>query len=260
MYAYDRNDDLLGKVETMRKKKPDRVSVTFAMWLVLLNGLVYFLGAVGWFQILFAGFDCAVYKAILVGIDAVLLGLICFPYHALTYLALRWLTRRKLVFVALFLLPGMMFGVRAFRLSLPEPKTRRLLEGAGLAALPESASKLRVYSWSTMFSGDAFLRFEADENDIEKFLNDSAILKDMECQSFSEQRMRLKRPKEHEYDREYGDGINEYFHPHTWGPPWYEQEVRTPGRLYKFTSEYSHGAEVIVHDEQNIVLVRLGFG
>ena len=153
------------------KKKSDRVSVTFAMWLVLLNGLIYCLGAVGLFEVLFASFGGAVFKAVFVGFNAVVLGLLCLPYHAFTYLALRWLTRRKLVFAVLFLLPGMMFGVRAFCLSLPEARARRLLEGAGLAALPESASKIRVYSWSTPFSGDAFLRFEADENDIEKFID-----------------------------------------------------------------------------------------
>jgi hypothetical protein len=244
----------------MQKKKPDKVSVTFAMWLVLLNGLVYCLGAVGLFEVLFAGFGGAVFKAVFVGFNAVVLGLLCLPYHALTYLALRWLTRRRLVFAVLFLLPGMMFGVRAFCLSLPEARTRRLLEGAGLAALPASASKIRVYSWSTPFSGDSFLRFEADEDDIEKFLNDSAILKDVECQVFSQERMRLKRPKEHKYDSDYGDGINEYFRPYGWTPPWYEQELRRPARLYKFASLYGHGAEVIVHDEQNLVLVRLGFG
>ncbi len=242
------------------KKKSDRVSPTFAVWLLLLNGLVYCLGAVGMFEVVFAGFGCAVFKAVFVGLSAFVLGLLCLPYHALMYLALRWLTRRKLVFVVLFLLPGMMFGIRAFCLSLPEARTRRLLEGAGLAALPESASKIRVYSWSTPFSGDAFLRFEADENDIEKFLNDSAILKDVECQVFSQQRMRLKRPREHKYDSDYGDGINEYFRPHGWAPPWYEQELKRSARLYKFTSRYGHGAEVIVHDEQNLVLVLLGFG
>lgn len=160
----------------------------------------------------------------------------------------------------LTLLPVILIGARAIYRSWPSVRAANILANAQLAPLPPSASEIKVYMWSTPFSGDWRLRFRADRADIERFLKASAILNAAECREYSQGTMRLAAPDDGE--RPTGDpNGHDYFRPARQVPNWYIEEIRVPGRRYETDpSGFSDPGEVIVHTEENLVFVSLSHG
>jgi hypothetical protein len=161
----------------------------------------------------------------------------------------------------LMLLPVILVGGRAISRARPSVRAASILASAELAALPPSAREIKVYTWSTPFSGEWRLRFRAERADIERFLEASRILRQAECREYSRERMRLIDPEPYR-DRS-GDDPNgpEYFRPDLNMPAWYIQEIKTPGKRYETeVSGFSDPAEVIVHTQENLVLVGLSHG
>ncbi|MDY0356862.1 MAG: hypothetical protein RBR19_13350 [Sedimentisphaerales bacterium] len=180
----------------------------------------------------------------------------------------RWLDRRarrmnmsRGVLGALMLLPVILIGGRAIYCAQPSVRAASILADAELAALPPSAREIKVYTWSTPFSGEWRLRFRAERADIERFLEASPILRQAECRQYSRERMRLIDPEP--YRNRSGDDPNgpDYFRPDFNMPAWYIQEIKTPGKRYETKPPgFSDPGEVIVHTEENQVLVGLSHG
>jgi hypothetical protein len=181
-------------------------------------------------------------------------------YHLILHRMLRHRLFRPLIWAILFILPGLIIGGRvSYRLS-PKVQARALLQYAGLAPLPPSATGIRVYSWSSPFSGEDFLRFTADPNDIERFLLESPALQGQEPRRFSAQQMRLKYPKDYLANSDDRQDGNTYYFPRSTTPMWYKQEVRGSARKYIVRPpRYQFPGEVLVDDETSTVYVYLCF-
>jgi len=212
-------------------------------------------------KLIFHGaFSIIVFKAIFAAIGSAFLIGLSLPYQAIVHHLLRTRIRHNLLWAILFLLPAILFGGFSLYQSLPGIQARTILAHGQLAHLPESAIDIKVYTLSSPFSGEEFLRFRADPDDIERFLDESPILQGKECEKFSKERMRLKYPKDYGTKAEHFEHEHEYFHPDPSAPAWYIEEIKGTGRRYKFQPKgYHYPGEVIVDDEQHIVYVMLVF-
>jgi len=177
-------------------------------------------------------------------------------YHLVLHYALRRRVGHPLIWAIFFVLPGIWGGANAFHRSLPIVQVRALLTYAKLAPLPPSATGIKVYSWSSPFSGEDLMRFTASPNDIEQFLAQSPALQGQEPRRYSTHMIRLALPKDFQ---SIPDDGNEHFVPHHL-PAWYKQEIRGPARKYVVQPpRYQYPGEVLVDDETNTVYVYLRF-
>jgi len=185
-------------------------------------------------------------------------SLVC---QALAHRLLKRKITSRAIWGILFLLPAITIGGGWFYCSTPIAQARATLARGELARLPKSATDIRVYMWSSPFSGEEFLRFRATPEDIEKFLKESPILRGAKCRKYSKDRMRLKQPEDY-WQRlmEYREDQHEYFHPDPSTPDWYKQEIRSPARSYMIRPKrYHYPGEVLIDDEENLVFVYLCF-
>lgn len=181
-------------------------------------------------------------------------------YHVTLYRRLRQKLANRLIWTVLFVLPGVLVGGLVFSASSPTIKMRRLLAYAHLAPLPPSATGLKVYSWSSPFSGEDFMRFTAEPNDIERFVADSPALRGQKPQRYSDKRMRLKYPTDAAGNTVYRMDANEYVTPRGNVPSWYKEEIRGPARKYKVQPPRDQfPGEVLIDEETNTVYIYLCF-
>lgn len=185
----------------------------------------------------------------------------CFlVWHVILYKTVRRRTANPRIWAALFLLPGVLGGAFVFHVTSPKILTGGLLAYAQLAPLPKSATAVKSYSWSSPFSGEDFLRFTAEPNDIERFLANSPALRGQQPERYSARRMRLKYPTDAQGNTIYQMDANEYIVPHGSTPSWYKQEIRGPARKYIVQPpEYQFPGQVLVDDETNTVYIYLLF-
>ena len=148
--------------------------------------------------------------------------------------------------------------VRSVLVSKYNPLARapQVLALAKLANLPESARDVHVHTPRFFFLGEDYLCFQAEPEDIEKFLADSPGLKGITCHTYSKEKMRLATldlSRTLSFSNNYG---HEYFCPDRSAPAWYKEEIRGVGRYYNL-SEWESGwiGELIVDDEQHVVYV-----
>jgi len=200
----------------------------------------------------------AVLSSVLVFLWSLGLSLVC---QAIAYRLLKRRIRSRAIWAVLFLLPAITIGGGWFYYSTPIAQARAILARGELASLPKSATDIRVYMWSSPFSGEDFLRFRASPDDIQKFLEESPILRGAKCREYSKDRMRLKYPKDYwQRIMEYREDGNEYFFPDSITPDWYKQEIKGPARCYIINpNRYHYPGEVIVDNEENLVFVYLCF-
>jgi hypothetical protein len=159
-------------------------------------------------------------------------------YQVLVYKMFKKRIRLDLLWTILFILPAIMLGTSWFYVSLPTVNAQRILTRAELAPLPESATEIKVYEWSFIFSGEKYLRFRASPSDIEKFLRESPILQDAECEKFPADGIRARSPNPN-------------------APDWYKGDIKK-GRLYIIRPEWGYyPGEVVVDDEEHFVFVKI---
>ncbi len=142
----------------------------------------------------------------------------------------------------------------------PEARAVRILHNGQLAALPDSATDIEVHTWSSPMSGEEFLRFAAEPNDIERFVRESRSLRGKVPTSYSAEHMRVPVRDDMQKRREFEQAGHEVYFPHSTTPDWYKQEITGPARRYIFRPKrYQFDAEVIIDDAQNVVYVYLCF-
>ncbi len=164
--------------------------------------------------------------------------LMSLAYQVLLYEILKKRIRHNLIWAILFILPSIMLGISLFYVSLPTVNARRILTLAELAPLPESATEIKVYEWSFIFSGEKYSRFRASPSDIEKFLKKSPILQDVECEKFPADGIRARSQNPN-------------------APDWYKEDIKK-GRLYITHPEWGYyPGQVIVDDEEHFVYVNI---
>ena len=239
--------------------------VPFPWLFVFLNGIIILFICIGSremtrhiiyrtysFHILYILFG--IFWAALSSVFPIALSLV---YQAFMHLFLKKRIKNLYIWAILFLIPSILVGTDFFYYNMPKIRAAAILSYGRLAALPESASHVREYSWSSPFSGEWFLSFRATDDDIETFIDNSSSLKGQPCQSFSSEKMRIPFVDDLKTREEYHRSGHETFIPDT-VPPWYREEIRGNGRLYEIPKEGQHNwGEVIVDDVNNIVYVNI---
>jgi hypothetical protein len=183
-------------------------------------------------------FSIIISKTIFVVIGSAFWILLSLTYQVLLYEILKRRLKHNLLWATLFILPSIILGTNLLYASLPTVTSNRILTLAELAPLPASARDIKVYEWSFIFSGEKYLRFRASPSDIEKFLKESSILQNAECENLPAERMpvRLHNPS---------------------APNWYKNEIKQ-GRLYIIEPEWGYyPGRVIVNDEEHFVYVNI---
>lgn len=169
--------------------------------------------------------------------------------------ALKNKIERPLVWAILFLSPAVVIGGYFTYRSLPRSRARAILLHARLAPLPKSATEVRVYTWSSPLSGEEFLRFGADPDDIERFLDASPILRGKECYRLSAEDVKRPVGSDPEKWQRWREAQSRR---DLSAPPWYLQEIRRPIRRYRIQPEgYHFPGEVLIEDQSNVVYVKL---
>jgi hypothetical protein len=142
----------------------------------------------------------------------------------------------------------------------PVSRAKIILPNLKFADLPESAKNVHVYAYTVLFIARAYVSFEAEPNDIEKFLADSNALEGITCHTYSKYRMRLATEENiWEIKKNIPFDKHEYFHPISYCPEWYKEEIRGAGRYYEFSEhESSWFGELIIDDENHIVYMHWG--
>ncbi len=177
-------------------------------------------------------------------------------WHLALYYLLRRRLRNPLVWAVLFVLPGAAAFVYMLPWRMPAVGARGFLEAAQLAPLPSSARGIKDYRWSSPMSGEHYLRFAADPNEIEQFIADSPILQGVEPERFSADRVRTKQPEDYFDTWDYHEDGNVYYIPDPMIPSWYKQEIKGPARRYHIKPPgYHYGGEVIIDDVEHVVYV-----
>lgn len=172
---------------------------------------------------------------------------------------LKRIIKSKTTWAILSLLPVILLSARSVYYSLPSVRAERILTNADLAPLPQSATELKVFTWSTPFSGRWFLKFRANANDIEQFLKASSIPEQAESQESSEGRVIITRSNGQLEIKKLNQVFPNYIKKHDpITPPWYMEEINKTAKRYIIRPQgYNHDGEVIVDEEKNLIFVKL---
>ena len=199
-----------------------------------------------------------IFKAVLALIATGFLVALSFAFQITLFLLLKNKIRRMFAWCVLFLLPSVTIGGMSVYYAVPSVQANVILSHAKLARLPKSAHDIRVYTWASPMSGEEFLKFKVNRDDIEVFIAYSPILKNKECVKYTKEKMRLPYPKN--YGMEHFNASHEYFHPGLSAPDWYKGEIKGSGRRYKIHPEgYYYPGEVIIDDASCTIFVKLIF-
>jgi len=262
------------RFRSMYETEQSKAGVRFPIRFCVLGAVILFLTIVIGRPLIMIVSDAEYWEVVLLG---VLTSVVAWPtvvgvlliYQAVVYRFLKTRIRRGSTWATLFILPAIAISVFTFYDSLqarraflqdsqPTVKAQRILSYGRLAPLPESASDIKVYSWSSPFSGEWFLRFSAIPEDIEEFLNTSPSIKGAECVMYSREKMKLPYPEDYWQNTKYFHDGHEYFDYHSTGPEWYKPEIRGRGRYYRIRPKVGFKrAEVIVDDEEHLIFVKL---
>jgi len=189
-----------------------------------------------------------------------LLLFVFYLYQRVLYDVLRRKIHRGITWSILVLSPVVLFGAESVYHSLPPVRARHILGTAELAALPESATDITIYTWWTPMSREEYLRFRATPADIESFVAQSPILRHAERRDYSSTRMRLLNQNRTARTPGYGVSRHEYVPDHPTAPPWYMQEIKSKARLYRIPrTTYEYRGELIIDEDNDVVCVKLVF-
>ncbi len=239
--------------------------IAFPFKFFLLNGLLFLLGALttaGMLEdLLFNNTANYQIRAFWLGIFCVFFVFFSLIYHLVAYLILQKVRiRNQFLWAIVFVIPVILLRGHDLPYDSHEVRAASILTYGRLADLPESATDLKVYSWSSPFSGEWYLKFKASSEDIDEFIKNSPSLKDQECIKYSPEKMRLLTPRDREKRMEYEQTGHKLFYPRSLSPKWYRPEIRVHGREYEVPplAERRHNwGEVIVDDDQNIVYIKI---
>lgn len=249
------------RFRSMCKAKRPWMGSSFPWRFVILNAVLLSFICVSsreMLELIYNGvFSIIVMKTVLAGIGSAFLICVSLGYQVLVYEIFKKRIKRNLLWAILFLLPAVVLGTYQLYASLPTVNAQRILTLAELAPLPESATEIKCYTWSFIFSGEQFLRFRASPRDIEQFLDESPILRGAEFETFSAERMRVRSPNDPEKLGQLHEDGHETFVPDPSTPDWYKDEIRQ-GRHYIIRPEWGYyPGEVIVDDEEHFVFVKI---
>ena len=119
-----------------------------------------------------------------------------------------------------------------------------------LAAIPESATDLKIDGTSNLFSSTYHIRFRASAEDIDEFIRNSPGLNGVLPTRFDANRQHLPFFKDDDWNAEHEYfAVDERY-------PWFNPIIKTRGRKYKIPQDHdANSGEVIMNDETNVVYI-----
>ena len=131
------------------------------------------------------------------------------------------------------------------------------MNAANFAYLPKSADNIMTYRWSTVFSGEDYIKFSASPDDIEDFIANSPKIASVEPVYYGPEHMYLPQSQMgNKTDESFLQ--NDYYQINGETPDWYTPTIKIKGRVYNFIGEPS--GVVIINDETHTVYVRIVWG
>ena len=236
---------------------------TFPLRFSFLNILLYLLGALTTASMLedlfFNNASNYQIRAFWIVFACFFFAAISIPYHATVFFLLRKIKiKNQFLLAIIFVIPVILFRGDNIPYYPPEDRAVKILSYGRLADLPESAVNVKAYSWLSPFSGEWYLRFQANPGDIDKFINDSSSIKDLEGVTYSPEKMKIPYPTDREEMKELINAGHELYYPHSLAPKWYRPDIRIRGREYEIPPvKHHYNGEVIVDDEKNIVYIKI---
>jgi hypothetical protein len=149
-------------------------------------------------------------------------------FQVVAYHLLRRTSPSPAIWSLLFTTPALAIGAVALYGSLPRVRARSILAFAELAPLPSSADRVRVCTAWCPDQSDAYVRFHADPNGIERFLGESAALRDVACEELRGEDAALETLPESLFG----------------GPSWYAGDVT--GRMWRYSSNRDSRGEYLI--------------
>lgn len=111
-------------------------------------------------------------------------------------------------------------------------EVRQTLNDGRLAQLPPSARDIKVSGWHSFMSGERYLMFRAEPDEIETFIRNSLSLNNVSPEFFTSEHMNLPFS-----ERESSSDENYYKHRryilHSDEPKWFEPTIKVKGRRYE---------------------------
>jgi hypothetical protein len=148
-----------------------------------------------------------------------------------------------------------------FSSGLKDRDPQSILEDGRLAQLPDSAFGVKAEGWSGMFTGEDYMMFKAEPEDIEKFITESPSLKEVEPELFSAEKQYMPYPEKDDFesDEEFLEHQkHSYYHLGDYLPQWYRPMIRNKGRRYEIPAKDSHNwGSVIINDETGTVYINV---
>ena len=140
-------------------------------------------------------------------------------------------------------------------------KAQNTLANGRLANLPESTTDLKASGWGLLFTGEDYIRFAAMPEDIDKFIAESASIREVTPEILDPNHMYLPHTDEAEQKMrmDFENYIKHEYYNESSNPPWYKPTIKKRGRIYKIPGDPEKGGHnwgsVIVNDETNTVYI-----
>ena len=210
--------------------------------------------------------DDIIYKSIGVSIGGCFLIGATLVIQSLVYGFLKKRLTNRTILAVLLLLPGVLLCGYILRSSLPTVRANGILLWAKLAPLPKTSHSIKVYTWSSPFSGENYLMFRASPQVLDDYITDSSpVLAPISYKIYTNESMRLHYPDDYSENlfknfEEMHESPREYIYRGGGGrPTWFNEEIKN-GRRYEFDVEghYLPG-ELIINTDENTIYVRLVF-
>jgi hypothetical protein len=135
-----------------------------------------------------------------------------------------------------------------------------ILKSGRLGNIPQSAKNVKVWGWQGIFTGEDFITFQAEPNEIDKFVTNSPSIKDITPEIFTSEHMYLPYSKRENISVEDYQKHRRYIQPHD-NPKWFEPTIRVKGRRYEIPPDKDlrghNSGEVIINDETNTVYINV---
>lgn len=135
-------------------------------------------------------------------------------------------------------------------------RPQSVIQAGRLADLPKSATKVRAQGWSSIFSGEDYLMFQAAAEDINRWIAESSSIKNSIPETFDSNHMHLPYEPNRKYDTD-----QEYYFPMPSNPQWYDLTIKVNGRKYEIPGDPNKGGHnwgtVIINDQTNTVFINV---
>lgn len=198
--------------------------------------------------------DLSFLPLILVGL-AVGLSIVVLVQWVVWKVLSRWVKNRRVWACFIFLPVSLLLGDSVWR-AFPANRAGYTLRAGRLDSLPRSATEVKHYAWSGLFTGSQYVSFKAPKDDVETWIRNSPSLGEVAPKLYSVDKKRLVYPAE---DSNWFDTKHDYFSSDKMAPSWWNGTLQDVGKTYEIpATRGGHNYGILIYDERNgIVYIRV---